>query len=430
MLPLFDTIVSSLLCFVFLCKSFVWSRLATSCPEVFTGSGHICWVKLPYISLCQNPPDALLVAVLRALCDCNQLESASHAVRHLLQIITPPSPPDACSTAAQLPGPDDSPSSSALQQASQAAPGDTSWTTQQPVAEDEHLQQVPKSQQQAAVPSLSQQAQHHPHSADRPGWRGWVEAALDSSPPQSLLSSDTASATEGANQLASNSLQKGPSEPSPEGHMAAAHLQGSSAGRPTPPHHSSSLQSSLNPHSTPQLSSWQDQQSLLQPTFSQQSEIQPPLSNQQHIQHLAATVVTPKPVQEATGWENPPQQQRRVAAGGLPEQIPALSRDKLRLIREACHVVMTLAERQGWPEMLLPVLEGMQQVHPIRMSVLLSVCLSFCASFCSSAILLILSFVHPSNYPSIHRCVHACIHHSMFCVYCLIQSATHAYQLI
>ncbi|KAL0025828.1 hypothetical protein WJX79_004020 [Trebouxia sp. C0005] len=35
--------------------------------------------------------------------------------------------------------------------------------------------------------------------------------------------------------------------------------------------------------------------------------------------------------------------------------------DKLRLIREACHVVMTLAERQGRPEMLLPVLEGMQQ---------------------------------------------------------------------
>ena len=356
---------------------------------VLTGSRHICYVKLPCISLCLNPPDALFVAVLRALCDCNQLESASHAVRHLLQIISPPSPPDAPTTAAQLPGPDNSaslPSSSALQRASQAAPGQTSWTTQQHFAEDAQLQQVPKPQQLAA-PSSSQQAQHLPTSADRPGWRGWVEAALDSNTPQSLLSSETASASEGANQLAGNSLQKGPSEPPLEGHMAAAHLQGSSAGRLTSPHHSSSLQSSPTPHVTTQLSSRQDQQSLPESTSSQQSEIQSPLSHQRPSQHPAATVAAPKPVQEAAGWANPPKQQLGVAAGGLPEHPPALSGDKLRLIREACHVVMTLAERQGRPEMLLPVLEGMQQVH------------SF---ICPSVRPSIYPFMLTSSQPSIH----------------------------
>lgn len=306
----------------------------------------------------RNNPE-VLTAYVRALCDCNQLESASRAVRHLLQIVTPPSPPDA-PTAAQPPGPDDSPSSLALPQASQAAPGNTSWITQQPATEVAQLQQVPKSQQ-LAVPSSSQQAQHLPNSADRPGWRGWVEAALDSSTPQSLPSSDTASASDTAHQLTGNSLQKGSSEALPEGHMAAAHLQGSSAGQLTPPHHPSSLQSSPSPHVTTQLSSWQDQQSLPEPTSSQQPETQSPLSHQQHSQHLAATAAKlPKPEQEAAGWD-PPKQQLGVAAGGLPEQFPALSRDKLKLIREACHVVMTLAERQGRPEMLLPVLEGMQQ---------------------------------------------------------------------
>jgi len=342
-------------------------------------------------------------------------------VRHLLQIITPSSPPDASPTNAQLPSSDDSPSSSsssALQQAFQASAGNTPWTTQQPVAEDAHLQQVPRSQQ-PAIPSSSQQAQHLPNSADRPGWRGWVEAALDSSPPQSLLSSDTASASGSANQLAGNSLQKSPSEPSPEGHMAAAHLQGSSAGRLTPYHHSSLLQPSPSPNLTTQLSSWQDQQSRPEPTSSQQSHS--PLSHQQPSQHLPATVASPKPVQEAAGRENPPKQQLGVAAGGLSEHFPALSGAKLRLIREACHVVMTLAERQGRREMLLPVLEGMQQVD-------LYMCLSFCPSVRPSihpsvhpaSHPSIHPASHPSIHPSVHRCIHACIQQSMCCVYCLI----------
>ncbi len=343
----------------------------------------MCWSKLPSTSLNWNPPDALFVTVLRALCDCNQLESASHAVRHLLQIITPPSPPDASTSAAQLPGLDKSPSSSALQQPV-SAPGTTSWTTQQPATKDAHLQQVPKSQQ-PAVPITSQQACHLPSSADRPSWRGWVDAALDA--PQSLLSSDTASASGSANQLAGGSLQKGPPKPSPEGHMAVADLQEPPAGTQTPPRHSSSLQSSPSPHLTAQLSLLQDQQSLPEPTSSQQSEIQSPLSHQQHGQHPVATVASSKPVQEAAGWESPPKQQLGVAAGGLPEHFPALSRDKLRLIREACHVVMTLAERQGRPEMLLPVLEGMQQVH------------SF---ICPSVRPSIYPFMLTSSQPSIH----------------------------
>ena len=344
-------------------------------------------------------------------------------MRHLLQIITPPSPPDA-PTAAQLPGPDDSPSSSALPQASQAAPGNTSWITQQPATEVAQLQQVPKSQQ-LAVPSSSQQAQHLPNSADRPGWRGWVEAALDSSTPQSLPSSDTASASDTAHQLTGNSLQKGSSEALPEGHMAAAHLQGSSAGQLTPPHHPSSLQSSPSPHVTTQLSSWQDQQSLPEPTSSQQPETQSPLSHQQHSQHLAATAAKlPKPEQEAAGWD-PPKQQLGVAAGGLPEQFPALSRDKLKLIREACHVVMTLAERQGRPEMLLPVLEGMQQVHSF---IRLSVC-----PFRPSSLLTIHPAIHPAIHPSICPSVHASKHGCINpCVVCAVsyQPTTHSCELI
>ncbi|DBA79649.1 TPA: hypothetical protein ACH3X1_008327 [Trebouxia sp. C0004] len=314
----------------------------------------------------KNDPE-VLTAYVRALCDCNQLQLASHALHHLLQIITPPSPPDAPTTAAWPPGPDDSSSSSALRQASQAALGNTSWTMQQPVAADAHLQQMQKPQQ-PSVPSSSQQAQYLPHSADRPSWRGWVDAALDA--PQSLLSSDKASASVSANQLAGSSLQEGPSEPSPEGHIAAAPLQEPSAERPTPPHHSLSLQSKPSPHVTTQ---WQGQQSLPEPIFSQQSEIQFPLCHQRHSQHhspklesaaqsaaqSAVTVVPPKP--EAAGRGSPPKQQLGVAAGDLSKQIPALSRDKLRLIREACHVVMTLAEQQGCPEILLPVLEGMQQ---------------------------------------------------------------------
>ncbi|KAA6420539.1 MAG: hypothetical protein FRX49_09700 [Trebouxia sp. A1-2] len=276
------------------------------------------------------------------------------------EIITPPSPPDAVPTTAQLPGPNDPPSSSALQQASQAAPGNTSWTTQQPASENAHKQQVPTTRQ-PATPSANQQACHLPNSADRPGWRGWVDAALDSNTPQSLPSSDQVSASDIVNQLAGNSLQMDPSQPSPEGHVAAAHLQGSSAARSTPPHQPSSVQSSPSPQVTTQLSSWQDQQSLPEPTSSQQPEIQSPHSYQQHSRHPAGTMVSPDPVQEAAAWERPPKLQLGFAAGGLPEHTPALSQDKLRLIREACHVVMTLAERQGRPEMLLPVLEGMQQ---------------------------------------------------------------------
>ena len=69
---------------------------------------------------------------------------------------------------------------------------------------------------------------------------------------------------------------------------------------------------------------------------------------------------------------SPAQLEHAAASQGSLPQEPQHSREtgryaglpyyQLKLIREACHTVMTLAEKRGQPALMLPLLESMQQV--------------------------------------------------------------------
>ena len=70
--------------------------------------------------------------------------------------------------------------------------------------------------------------------------------------------------------------------------------------------------------------------------------------------------------------DSPEQLEQAAASQGSLQQQPQHGREtsrhaelpyyQLKLIREACHTVMTLAEKRGQPTLMLPLLESMQQV--------------------------------------------------------------------
>lgn len=259
-------------------------------------------------------------------------------------MLTPPP-----STSGLAPIAHDSPTTSAVHPVSDSASWPISQSvSQQTMAADTRAQQAGRSQQQPA-PSVSAQCdqQQQTHSVGRPGWRGWVNAALDSDTPQNLLASDTPTSGT-ANGFPPSSHQQGPSwQPAP-GSSSAPQLQSSDATAQAVHQQPTALRASV--------------QAKAQSVSSQQPASHAALSHPQHIQqprHQGTAEVAPKPA----GRQAPPRQQQGLGPQGHQQgAVMGLSQYNVKLIREACHVVMTLAERQGQPEMLLPILESMQQV--------------------------------------------------------------------
>ena len=67
-----------------------------------------------------------------------------------------------------------------------------------------------------------------------------------------------------------------------------------------------------------------------------------------------------QPKQGADGQGSLPQEPQPSRVTSRHLELPYY---KLKLIREACHTVMTLAEKRGQPALMLPILESMQQVR-------------------------------------------------------------------
>lgn len=276
-------------------------------------------------------------------------------------MLTPPPP-----TAVQPPTAHDSPTTSASPQAIHSAPHSASWpisqsVSQQTMAADTHAQQAGRSKQQP-TPSASgerEQQQQQAQSVGRPGWRGWVNAALDSDTPQNLLASETTTSGT-ANGFPPSSREHGPSwQPAPDSSSAPQHQSSYATAQAR---HQQPTASPASLQANAQSVSWQSQQSLHEPLSSQQPASHAALGHQQHSQQprqQGTAEVAPKPA----GRQAPPRQQQGLGPQGHQQgPVMGLSQYNVKLIREACHVVMTLAERQGLPEMLLPILESMQQV--------------------------------------------------------------------
>lgn len=151
-----------------------------------------------------------------------------------------------------------------------------------------------------------------------------------------------------------------------------------------------SLNSALQPASQQNMQAKRMSQHPLQhqlPTHGQPPS-DPPTQHQQathqpkHSQQVFSQQARSQPPRQDTSQQHkgmsPAQSEHAAASQGCLLQVPQHRREarrhaglpyfQLKLIREACHTVMTLAEKRGQPALMLPLLQRMQQVckrHPI-----------------------------------------------------------------
>lgn len=111
----------------------------------------------------------------------------------------------------------------------------------------------------------------------------------------------------------------------------------------------------------PSDTSTQHQQVTHQPThsqqlFSQQARSRPPRQDSSQQQEGKSPAQSEHAAASQGSLLEQPQHRRETSRqAGLPYF-------QLKLIREACHTVMTLAEKRGQPPLMLPLLQRMQQV--------------------------------------------------------------------
>ena len=198
---------------------------------------------------------------------------------------------------------------------------------------------------------------------------------------QSLQSLPTAQQSEGLSgscETAGGSVPAAQARSSPE----TAFNQPQSLGEST------SLMNSLNPASQPGSQQDREAKRLPQhplqrqlptqrqlrsdpPTQHQQMTHQPTLSQQVLSQQARSRLPCQDSSQQQEG-KSPTQRGHAAASQGLlqePQHRREVRRHaglpyfQLKLIREACHTVMTLAEKRGQPALMLPLLQRMQQVR-------------------------------------------------------------------
>ena len=243
------------------------------------------------------------MSVCRALCSCGQLEAAKDALTELLHLVTP------THTRQQRPPPD---SSSATHEQSVDQPflhdADVNADAESAVSQQRSASQVQLSQQ----PGVSQQT--------RPSTVHQLEKTQMSDPHQHALALGQASAVQ-----------------------------------------QSVAQQTSSSHQPVQASSAAPEASAPQPSVDQQTT-----NSHQPVQNSS---VTPEAsvLQQSTVQQRPNlflgiMDRRNSRKGPAGAARPALGSGLLRYLLVACHSVMSLAEKTGRHDMMLPLLHEMQQV--------------------------------------------------------------------
>ena len=244
----------------------------------------------------------------RALCTCNDLAAANQALHHLLHTISPASQ-----------------QAVHKQQSAQAPSFPPPTQHQQPAAP--HA----ATQQQTALldgDGASSGGRQQPATGSRPHWRSWVDAELDSSKGESLHAQPTATQNTGSSQQHQQHQQQ---------HSQGAMPSGVSGQVPGHGHtQQQGSTASMQSNSYSQLPRYEQSQRLPGQKLGEQSQEVPSPSSQS---------------------QRSPDLNRQSEPGQR-----GLSRQQLKLIQEACHAVMTLAERQQQQALVLPILESMKEV--------------------------------------------------------------------
>lgn len=222
------------------------------------------------------------------------------------------------------------------------------------VPADEPAHQSSQSHRPAPMNPHGEPFQSIPTAQQSEGWSDCCETASASVPAAQTQSGPEAEFSQPQTLGESTTLVNSPSSASQPG------SQQDREGKPMPQH---PLQHQLPNHG--QLPSDP-------PTQHQQVGTHQPTHSQHVVSQQARGSLLRQDSSQQQEGKSPQQPEQMAASQGSSDREPQHSRAAsrhaglpyfhLKLIREACHTVMTLAEKRGQPALMLPLLQRMQQV--------------------------------------------------------------------